>query len=394
MHFFSYDVSLISKIFNLFNITFIILCSYFIMVYFYLRKLTRKHLNPVDRTEFMNKTTRPLKTNSQVKQSFINKEVINILVLTGGGMRGYIPLQVLIKLEELTGKKAGELFDFKAGSSAGAINCALMSIPGVTEKYAHSAKDIAHTYLRNCRKMFAAPWYHKIITFFGLLGPRYLPTGKLKVIHKYFKDLTLADIETNLLIPVYDIADNSLKVIRNWEPTFSQQYTNYLLRDLIHGASNPPMLFSPRAFLVNGKKSVFIDPGLIINNPAEIALMNAWFMFPNKKLRLVLIGNGGDDAEHYGYNHMAEFGAYGLFQYLINSPVINTKFSIDRVHEYIHQAHDYGLNVDFVYINTAGGNEMGTSNTSNENMAKIKKFAEKMLAENAEKISELAKNLM
>ncbi len=379
--------------FNPFNLVVILLGVYLGLVYFYLRRLTRKYLTAIDRTQMLDESSNRLKTNQQVRESCDHKDTINILVLTGGGVRGLIPLQVLSRLEELCGKKTGELFDFLAGTSTGAISCGIMATSDETGAFKYSAEDIARDYLKNCRKMFSAPWYHQLLTLFGLFGPRYLPEGKLDVLNGYFGDQTLADIKINLLVPVYDIAENSMRVIRNWEPAIREHYTNYLLRDLVHGASNPPMLFSPTAFLVNDKKKIFIDPGVLINNPAEVALMNAWFMFPNKKLRLVLIGNGGDDAERYGHDHMAAFGAYGLFQYLLNSPVVSTKFSIDLVKEYIHEAREYGLDVEFVYINSNGGNELATSNTSEENMNKIKRFADQMMEEHHDKIVYLAKVL-
>ena len=238
--------------------------------------------------------------------------------------------------------------------------------------------------------MFSAPWYHHILTLFGIFGPLYLPEGKLEILEGYFGDYTLADLQNNLIVPVYDLSENALRVIRNWEPSIDGNYTNYFLRDLIHGASNPPMLFSPRRFSIGGKTRVFIDPGVILNNPAEVALLNAWFMFPNKKIRIVLIGNGGNDSEHYGHTHMAEFGAYGLFQYLLNSPVVSAKFSTDLVQEYIHEARDYGLDVDFVYINSDGGHELSTASTSSQNMEKIDNYATRLMSENQDKIDYLA----
>ena len=325
-----------------------------------------------------------------MREQLKDREAINVLILTGGGVRGMIPLQVLERLEQLTGVKSGELFDIMAGTSTGAINCAILAVPGIDSKFEFSANDILRDYIQNCRKMFSAPWYHKFLTLFGMLGPRYLPEGKLEVLRSYFGTCTLADIETNLIVPIYDITDNSLKIIRNWELPLGSHHTNYILKDLVHGASNPPMLFSPRAFLISGKKHVFIDPGVILNNPATVAFMNSWFLFPRKKLRLILIGNGGTDAEVYNHEHMAEFGAYGLFQYLLNSPVVNTKFSIDLVHEYIHEAREYGMNIEFIHINAAGGKELATSDTSDENMDKIRRFGEKMIAENQDKIDYLA----
>lgn len=368
---------------------FIILVCYIGLVYFYLKHITNKYLKVVIDLSTALDNRLKLKTNQMIREKYADNDVINILVLTGGGVRGIVPLQILNKLEEATGKKTGELFEFMAGTSTGAINCAILSVPDGDAGYKFSSQDISRDYVRNIRRMFSAPWYHHILTLFGIFGPRYLPEGKLEILEGYFADCTLADLQNNLIVPVYDLSENALRVIRNWEPSLDGNYTNYFLRDLIHGASNPPMLFSPRRFFVGGKTRVFIDPGVILNNPAEVALLNAWFMFPNKKIRIVLIGNGGNDAESYGHTHMAEFGAYGLFQYLLNSPIISSKFSTDLVQEYIYEARDYGLDVDFVYINSDGGHELSTVDTSSQNMEKINQYAARLMAENQEKIDYL-----
>jgi hypothetical protein len=361
-------------------------------VYFYLRSLTAKYLTPVDRSKYLNDNLR-LQSVQELRDKYAFATEINVLVLTGGGVRGLVPLRVLAQLETLTGKKTGELFDFMAGTSTGAISCAILSIPDEAGGFRYSAQQVCRTYIDNIRAMFKASWYHTALTLFGLLGPRYLPEGKLKVLQTYLGDYTLADLPKQLIVPVYDLNENCLQVVRNWEPRLRDKNTNFLLRDLIHGASNPPMLFSPRGFLVNKQKKIFIDPGVILNNPAEIALLNTWFLFPNKKIRIVLISNGGDDAEQYSHNHMAEFGAYGLFQYLLNSPIISTKFSTDLVKEYMQEAHDYGLDVDFVYINANGGQELGTSDTSHANMQRIEQFATNMISQNRQVIQELANKL-
>ena len=51
----------------------------------------------------------------------LNKDGVNILCLDGGGMKGLAQIEVLSQLEEATGRRITQLFDWIVGTSTGAI---------------------------------------------------------------------------------------------------------------------------------------------------------------------------------------------------------------------------------------------------------------------------------
>ena len=56
--------------------------------------------------------------------------LLKILSIDGGGIRGIIPAMVLARIEDLTGKPISELFDLIAGTSTGGILALGLTRPG------------------------------------------------------------------------------------------------------------------------------------------------------------------------------------------------------------------------------------------------------------------------
>ena len=58
------------------------------------------------------------------------KDLVKILSIDGGGIRGLIPAMMLDALERKMGHPAAELFDVIAGTSTGGILALALAVPG------------------------------------------------------------------------------------------------------------------------------------------------------------------------------------------------------------------------------------------------------------------------
>src|SRR5208283_4739257 len=94
--------------------------------------------------------------------------MFKILSLDGGGVCGVISARILQEIENRTGKKCSQLFDFIAGTSAGGISTAALTMPKPM-----SAEEIVGFYFEECSKIFHATLWRKITTLCGIIGASY-----------------------------------------------------------------------------------------------------------------------------------------------------------------------------------------------------------------------------
>src|SRR5437899_630071 len=105
----------------------------------------------------------------------------NILSIDGGGLRGIIPLRILQKVEELTGKKIQDCFDMVAGTSTGGLIACCLTLRHDQQPQLpkYSLADIADIYVQKGSTIF--PNRSGIGKFFlgarNLVKPKFSPDG-------------------------------------------------------------------------------------------------------------------------------------------------------------------------------------------------------------------------
>lgn len=203
---------------------------------------------------------------------------VRILAIEGGALFGLSDLEVLKALEEKSGKPVHELFDFVAGSSTGAIISTLLLHPDAKTGKPMTAADAIETYEAFSGQILDSPLSHRILTGFGLLGPYLTNEGRLAAARNVVGDARFGDLLRPVMFPAYSQKTDDLKVFRNWDKTEANLY----LWSLVTAVTSVPSVF-PAVFLLgnSAEEHFFGDPGLISNEPADLAYLHARTHLPD-----------------------------------------------------------------------------------------------------------------
>lgn len=201
-----------------------------------------------------------------------------ILSLDGGGLRGIVPLLVLKRIEEMTGKKIHELFDVIVGTSTGGIiACGLTSTKdGVSP--ALSIDQLIELYTTKGDTIF--PRRTNIFTkaiggIKSAFGPKFSAKGLDGLLKEYFGDLTLKDTLKPVIVTSYDIKNNDVVMFKTRNAVWDAERYDAKLSDACRATSAAPTYLPSFELKFDGKQRVCVDGGIYINNPVMAAVSDA-----------------------------------------------------------------------------------------------------------------------
>ena len=267
--------------------------------HFYLQQdLQVFHLPPQTDTEHSRATT----------ASGQQRETIRILSISGGGIRGIIPLEVLQYIEKQSGKRISELFDIVAGTSVGSIISNLLVTPGKPNQAKYTAEQVANFFYdaEFRSSVFSTNPLHAYLTLDGYIGPKYRSADKGAVLKKLMDETPYG----NLLLPSITMSYFPEKVDIVAMKNLSDEFREYPTWLLVHGASSPPSYFPP-VTLIDPTKSqshTLSDAAIATNDPIFAAINESGILFPNKKYLVVHLGTGYSDAKSVDSSGHAYWG--------------------------------------------------------------------------------------
>jgi patatin-like phospholipase/acyl hydrolase len=205
-----------------------------------------------------------------------------ILSIDGGGLRGVVPVTILKRIEELTGKPIWQSFNLIAGTSTGGLIASALTIPRDPSNKANGAKlsldDILNIYLTKGEIIF--PPRHDILgklisKIDAAIEPKYGTEGIAKVFKEVLDDAHLNDCLTDVMICCYDLANNFPLLFKS-SSSKTNPGQNIRLYDICRATSAAPTYLPAYelTYPIEGQKPhrLCIDGGVYINNPSMGAL--------------------------------------------------------------------------------------------------------------------------
>ncbi|XP_022772183.1 patatin-like protein 2 [Durio zibethinus] len=278
--------------------------------------------------------------------------LITVLSIDGGGIRGLIPGTILAflesQLQKLDGEEArlADYFDVITGTSTGGLVTAMLTTPNPNEgnRPLFAAKDINDFYLQHCPKIFpqdSSPFAPATNLVKSLTGPKYDGKYLHNIVREKLGETRLNQTLTNVVIPTFDIKQLQPKIFSSYEVKYNPS-KNALLSDICIGTSAAPTYLPAHQFATKdsaGKVKEFhlIDGGVAANNPTLVAINEVTkeisrgssdfiAIKPNvyTRFQVLSLGTGSQKCEGKYHAHMAaEWGLLGWLTCEHSTPLMD-----------------------------------------------------------------------
>jgi hypothetical protein len=153
------------------------------------------------------------------------------------------------------------------------------------------AKDIPIEQIANLYEQEGPGIFRKnLLGNYGLIRSKYSKQGLQKLLDDIFKDATLSDTKTRLLIPATDISNGTVHVFKSNYLTEFVRDPKVKIKDAILASCSAPIYFDPQRV----GDYMLSDGGLWANNPALVGLIEATGKLgvPIQNVRILSIGTG------------------------------------------------------------------------------------------------------
>ncbi|XP_011308196.1 calcium-independent phospholipase A2-gamma isoform X2 [Fopius arisanus] len=220
----------------------------------------------------------------------VPRKGIRILSIDGGGMRGLLVIEMLKKLEELTGQRVHDMFDYMCGVSTGAILSAVLgghkqkTLDEISDLYKDlSAKVFTQGALRGTSSLMWSHAYYDTALWEQILQEQLGDKDLIKTQRdpNSPKFSAIASVFDNVQIMAY--------IFRNYAlpPRVESQYMGshrHKIWEAVRASAAAPTYFEE----FKHGKYILSDGGIMVNNPCAVAIHEAKLLWPNTPIQCVV----------------------------------------------------------------------------------------------------------
>jgi patatin-like phospholipase/acyl hydrolase len=343
------------------------------------------------------------------------KELVRVLSIDGGGIRGIIPAVFLAEIERLTGRPACQLFDLIAGTSTGGIIALGVTVPDPEataggERPRWSAEQLAELYVSEGPQIFHRSLLRTIETADGLLLEKYAATGLEEALERYLGDIRLSQALTDVLIPSYDIQTHEPFFFKSFQPRprTGPRPRDSAVKSPTPSAPSPPTYDYPMALVARSTSAAptyfepehvralpgpppdyaLVDGGTFANNPSLCAYAEALRNHPDADVLVISLGTGRltktisfKQAEHWGLVQWAR----PLLGVIMDGSSAAIDYQLDEL---------LGADVGhFRFQTVLEGVSDRLDDASTSNIEGLRRLAEASLRDNADRLAAVCERL-
>ena len=331
-----------------------------------------------------------------------------ILSIDGGGIRGIIPGQILVTLEEKLKKKAknknasiADFFDIIAGTNAGGILTFAYLLPASKkpQRPAYTAQEVADIYLRRGHSIFNHKFGKKV---FGLGNEIYPTKGVEKTLTRYFGNARLSELLKPCLVPTYNINERKAMVL-NQNRVHEEQLDDFLLRDAGIAATATPGYFDvARIESQGGRHYPLIDGSIYANNPAMSAFVEAQKTMNNTEdleniapqdITMLSLGTGSNE-QRYQYKEAKKWRGAKWTKPLLSMTMSGISETVDQQLKQLF--HSIDADDQYLRINPELKRNMDASldNASSSNRKALRKLGQEAAKQYNSELDHIAEELV
>ncbi|XAR48324.1 hypothetical protein NMG60_11031099 [Bertholletia excelsa] len=318
----------------------------------------------------------------------VDGNLVTVLSIDGGGIKGIIPAVILKYLETALQKKdptarIADYFDVVAGTSTGGLMTAMLTTPDPnnSNRPLFTAKEIIEFYKQEGPHIFNQTNWS---------SPKYDGEYLHKIIRETLNQTRLNQTLTNVVIPTFDIKLLHPTIFSSFKLE-THPSLDSLLSDICIGTSAAPTYFPPIYFKNEETEFNLIDGGVAVANPALVAISEvAQAMGANNSTKFLLLSLGtgtSKTVEEYSATIAAK---WSVVYWALMGPFIKVSqhANVDMTSYYIAslfqgQPEDNYLRIEEYDLNPSFDS---LDNATKENLDNLDEVGQKLLNETVQKL--------